>query len=83
MIYASTLTPGFEKSSLSLRSFSSGSEPVRFLLISEEGLAVMELQFRTVRIGAFGDLVKSLGWVLNLWKIGSETERKRRWRGCE
>lgn len=66
MIYASMLTPGFEKSSLSLRSFSSGSEPARFLLISEEGLAVMELQFRTVRNGAFGDLVKSLGCVLNL-----------------
>lgn len=78
--------PGFTKSSRSLRSFSSGSEPVRFfLLISEDGLAVMEPQFRAVRICGFGDLVKRLGLVLNLWKIGSESEtdeRKRRQRAC-
>ena len=79
--------PGFTKSSRSLRSFSSGSEPARFfLVISEDGLAVMEPQFRTVRIGGFGDLVKSLGRVLKLWKIGSESEtdeRKRRQRARE
>lgn len=47
---------------------------------------MMEPQFRTVRLGGFGDLVKSLGLVLNLWKIGSESEtdeRKRRQRACE
>lgn len=76
--------PGFTKSSRSLRSFSSGSEPVRFvLLISDDGLAVMEPQFRTVRLVGFGDLVKSLGRVLKLCKIGSESERKRRQRVCE
>lgn len=76
MINASMLTSGLEKSSRSLRSFASGSEPVRFLLISEEGFAVMEEQFRIVRIGAFGNLVKNFGWVLNLWRTGSVREKK-------
>lgn len=44
---------------------------------------MMELQFRTVRMGAFGDLVNSLGWVVNLRKIGSERERKRMLHGRE
>lgn len=49
-------------------------------------MAVMEPQFRTVRICGFRDLVKRLVLVLNLWKIGSESEtdeRKRRQRACE
>ena len=43
----------------------------------------MEEQFRTVKRGAFGEILRNLGWELNLWKIGKEIEMKRREREFE
>lgn len=71
-------TLGFEKSSRRARSLSSESELERLFRSSEEGLAENEVQFRTVKSGAFGEIVKILGWDLELWKMGSERERKRK-----
>lgn len=71
-------TLGFEKSSRRARSFSSESELERLFRSSEEGLAENEVQFRTVKSGAFGEIVKILGWDLELWKMGRERERKRK-----
>lgn len=72
-------TPGFEKSWRRARSFSSEeSELDRLFRSSDEGLAEMEVQFRIVKSGAFGEIVKILAWELELWKMGSERGRKRR-----
>lgn len=66
--------PGLENSSRRARSFLSVSDPAWFFRrISDEGFAVMELQFLTAKREPIGDFDWEIALNDFFWKIGSDS----------